>query len=235
MPHAVRILVIEDELQIRKMLKIALGSIGYHVIEADSRQQGFKRLLTEQPDLVILDLGLPDGDGMQLLSDIRHQTGLIGRTPVLVLSVRNNDHDKVQALDLGAQDYVSKPFSIEELLARVRAQLRDHARPAAIEQVSDGYLSIDLMTRRVLLGEQLVELTPKEFKVLAILTQQLNNVITAQQLLEQVWGPTHRDDTHYLRIVVSHLRQKLGDDPTEPKYLRTEPGIGYRLLLNPLR
>lgn len=233
MPQPARILLVEDELQIRKMLRIALTSIGYDVIEAGSRLQGLKLFLVEQPHLIILDLGLPDGDGMQLLADIRQQAGLPGRTPVLVLSVRSSDHDKVQALDLGAQDYVSKPFSIEELLARVRAQLRDHARPETIEQVSDGHLSINLTTRRVTVAEQQVELTPKEFKVLALLTQQLNSVLTSQQLLEQVWGPTHKDDSHYLRIVVSHLRQKLGDDPTEPKYLRTEPGIGYRLLLTP--
>lgn len=234
MPQSARILLIEDELQIRKMLKIALTSIGYQVLEAGSRLQGSKTFLAEQPDLVILDLGLPDGDGMQVLRDIRAHAGSASRTPVLVLSVRNSDHDKVQALDLGAQDYVSKPFSIEELLARVRAQLRDHARPSSIDQVSDGHLWIDLTTRRVTLDNQPVELTPKEFKVLALLTQQLNNVLTSQQLLEQVWGPTHREHSHYLRIVISHLRQKLGDDPTEPKYLRTEAGVGYRLLLTPL-
>lgn len=222
-----RILVIDDETQIRKMLRIALKSVGYDVSEADSVDSGLNALVRQQPDLVILDLGLPDGDGLELLAELRS----FSKVPVIVLSVRNGDVDKIKALDLGAQDYVSKPFSVEELLARVRAQLRDRLPDKTPALLDDGYLQIDLARRLVLCEGQAVEFTPKEYAVLATLAQHRQCVITQKQLLEQIWGPTHGQDTHYLRIVVSHIRQKIGDDPTQPKYLKTEPGIGYRLML----
>ena len=222
-----RILVIDDETQIRKMLRIALKSVGYDVSEADSVDSGLSALVRQQPDLVILDLGLPDGDGLELLAELRS----FSRVPVIVLSVRNGDVDKIKALDLGAQDYVSKPFSVEELLARVRAQLRDRLPDKTPALLDDGYLQIDLARRLVLCEGQAVEFTPKEYAVLATLAQHRQCVITQKQLLEQIWGPTHGQDTHYLRIVVSHIRQKIGDDPTQPKYLKTEAGIGYRLML----
>lgn len=222
-----RILVIDDETQIRKMLKIALKSVGYDVTEADSVQAGLAALVRQQPDLLILDLGLPDGDGMTLLAELR----TFSKIPVIVLSVRSGDSDKVQALDVGAQDYVSKPFSVEELLARVRAQLRDRLPEKTQPQLDDGYLQIDLARRLVKVQQQAIDLTPKEYAVLALLAQHRQCVITQKQLLEQIWGPTHGHDSHYLRIVVSHIRQKIGDDPTEPRYLKTEAGIGYRLML----
>lgn len=222
-----RILVIDDETQIRKMLKIALKSIGYDVTEADSVQSGLAALVRQQPDLLILDLGLPDGDGMALLAELR----TFSKIPVIVLSVRSGDSDKVQALDVGAQDYVSKPFSVEELLARVRAQLRDRLPEKTQPLLDDGYLQIDLARRLVQVQQQAIDLTPKEYAVLALLAQHRQCVITQKQLLEQIWGPTHGQDSHYLRIVVSHIRQKIGDDPTEPRYLKTEAGIGYRLML----
>lgn len=222
-----RILVIDDETQIRKMLKIALKSIGYDVTEADSVQSGLAALVRQQPDLLILDLGLPDGDGMALLAELR----TFSKIPVIVLSVRSGDSDKVQALDVGAQDYVSKPFSVEELLARVRAQLRDRLPEKTQPLLDDGYLQIDLARRLVQVQQQVIDLTPKEYAVLALLAQHRQCVITQKQLLEQIWGPTHGQDSHYLRIVVSHIRQKIGDDPTEPRYLKTEAGIGYRLML----
>lgn len=222
-----RILVIDDETQIRKMLRIALKSVGYDVSEADSVDSGLNALVRQQPDLVILDLGLPDGDGLELLAELRS----FSKVPVIVLSVRNGDVDKIKALDLGAQDYVSKPFSVEELLARVRAQLRDRLPDKTPALLDDGYLQIDLARRLVLCEGQAIEFTPKEYAVLATLAQHRHCVITQKQLLEQIWGPTHGQDTHYLRIVVSHIRQKIGDDPTQPKYLKTEPGIGYRLML----
>lgn len=222
-----RILLIDDEIQIRKMLRIALSSVGYEVAEADSVASGLTQLVRFQPQLVILDLGLPDGDGLAYLTEIRSFSAV----PVIVLSVRNSDRDKIAALDAGAQDHVSKPFSVEELLARVRAQLRDHQVQAAVPHLDDGQLRIDLALRQVWLAGQLVELTPKEYAVLAMLAQQLNKVVLQKQLLQQIWGPSHSDDSHYLRIVVSHLRQKLGDDPLDPRYLRTEPGVGYRLCL----
>ncbi len=222
-----RILVIDDETQIRKMLKIALKSVGYDVTEADSVQSGLAALVRQQPDLLILDLGLPDGDGMALLAELR----TFSKIPVIVLSVRSGDCDKVQALDVGAQDYVSKPFSVEELLARVRAQLRDRLPEKTQPLLDDGYLQIDLARRLVQVQQQIIDLTPKEYAVLALLAQHRQCVITQKQLLEQIWGPTHGHDSHYLRIVVSHIRQKIGDDPTEPRYLKTEAGIGYRLML----
>jgi two-component system KDP operon response regulator KdpE len=222
-----RILVIDDETQIRKMLKIALKSVGYDVTEADSVQAGLAALVRQQPDLLILDLGLPDGDGMALLAELR----TFSKIPVIVLSVRSGDSDKVQALDVGAQDYVSKPFSVEELLARVRAQLRDRLPEKTQPLLDDGYLQIDLARRLVKVQQQAIDLTPKEYAVMALLAQHRQCVITQKQLLEQIWGPTHGQDSHYLRIVVSHIRQKIGDDPTEPRYLKTEAGIGYRLML----
>ncbi|WP_337880994.1 response regulator transcription factor [Rheinheimera sp.] len=222
-----RILIIDDEAQIRKMLRIALKSVGYDVIEAETAEAGLTALVRQQPELVILDLGLPDGDGQQLLAEIR----TFSQVPVMVLSVRQSDTDKVKALDHGAQDYVTKPFSMEELLARVRALLRDRQPAQAQKSLTDGALEIDLSRRLVMLHQQQVELTPKEYAVLAMLARHPNCVITQTQLLEQVWGPSHREDSHYLRIVISHLRQKLGDDPTEPHYLKTEAGIGYRLVL----
>lgn len=222
-----RILVIDDEMQIRKMLRIALKSVGYDVTEADSVESGLAALVRQQPDLLVLDLGLPDGDGLALLAELRS----FSKVPVIVLSVRSGDSDKIKALDIGAQDYVTKPFSVEELLARVRAQLRDRLPDKTPAVLDDGKLHIDLAKRLVLVEMQKVELTPKEYAVLALLAQHRQCVITQKQLLEQIWGPSHGQDTHYLRIVISHLRQKIGDDPTEPCYLKTEAGIGYRLML----
>lgn len=222
-----RILVVDDEMQIRKMLRIALKSVGYEVTEAESVKSGLAALVRQQPDLLVLDLGLPDGDGLDLLTELRS----FSKVPVIVLSVRNGDSDKIKALDIGAQDYVTKPFSVEELLARVRAQLRDRLPEKTAAVLDDGYLHIDLARRLVTCNTQEVELTPKEYAVLATLAQHRQCVITQKQLLEQIWGPTHGQDTHYLRIVISHLRQKIGDDPTEPRYLKTEAGIGYRLML----
>jgi len=221
------ILVIDDENHIRKMLRIALKSVGYDVSEADSVASGLAAAVRQQPDLVVLDLGLPDGDGLDLLSELRS----FSKVPVIVLSVRNSDPDKIKALDIGAQDYVTKPFSVEELLARIRAQLRDRLPDDTPALLDDGYLHIDLARRLVRCKGELIELTPKEYAVLAKLAQHRQCVITQKQLLEQIWGPSHTEDTHYLRIVVSHIRQKIGDDPSTPRYLITEAGIGYRLLL----
>ena len=227
MTAANKILVVDDEAPIRRMLRIALSSEGYEVLEAENGQQGLAMIARRQPDLIILDLGLPDMEGHQLLSELRAWS----RVPVIVLSVRNEDKAKVRALDAGAQDYVSKPFSVEEFLARVRANLRDYIRPDVLPILSDDHLTIDLGKRWVELNGDKIELTPKEYAVLSKLAQAPNCVITQTQLLQDIWGPNHRDDSHYLRIVVSHLRQKLGDDPAEPHYIRTEAGVGYRLVL----
>lgn len=221
------ILVIDDESQIRKMLRIALKSVGYEVSEAESVATGLAATVRQQPDLVVLDLGLPDGNGLELLTELRS----FSRVPVIILSVRSGDADKVQALDIGAQDFVTKPFSVEELLARIRAQLRDRLPDTTPALLDDGYLKVDLARRLVCCQGEIIDLTPKEYAVLAKLAQHRQCVITQKQLLEQIWGPSHTQDTHYLRIVVSHIRQKIGDDPTTPRYLLTEAGIGYRLML----
>jgi len=221
------ILVIDDESQIRKMLRIALKSVGYEVSEAESLATGLAATVRQQPDLVVLDLGLPDGNGLELLTELRS----FSKVPVIILSVRSGDADKVQALDIGAQDFVTKPFSVEELLARIRAQLRDRLPDTSPAPLDDGYLKIDLARRLVRCKDEIIDLTPKEYAVLAKLAQHRQCVITQKQLLEQIWGPSHTQDTHYLRIVISHIRQKIGDDPTTPRYVLTEAGIGYRLML----
>lgn len=221
-----KIVIVDDETQIRRMLRIALKSEDYEVAEAESGEEGLALVARQQPDLVILDLGLPDMDGHELLAELRSWSSV----PVIVLSVRASEREKVRALDSGAQDYVTKPFSIEEFLARVRAALRDRMKPDLPAVLDDGYLLVDLSRRLVEVESRKVDLTPKEYAVLALLARSPNCVITQTQLLQEIWGPGHKKDTHYLRIIVSHLRQKLGDDPTEPKYIKTEAGVGYRFI-----
>lgn len=221
-----KILVIDDESQIRRMLRIALKSDGYEVVEAEDAESGLAAVVRHQPDMVILDLGLPDADGHQVLAEMRAWSPI----PVVVLSVRSDYNEKVKALDCGAQDYVTKPFSVEELLARIRANLRDSVKVDSLDPIDDGNLRIDLNRRIVAISGEQVELTPKEYAVFSRLAQAPNCVITQTQLLREVWGPSHELDSHYLRIVISHLRQKIGDDPVDPQYIRTEAGIGYRLV-----
>ncbi len=221
---SMKIVVIDDEAQIRRMLRVALGSEGYEIIEAENGNIGISMVARHQPNLVVLDLGLPDLDGQDVLKELRSWSSI----PIIVLSVRNKDNEKVKALDNGAQDYVTKPFSVVELLARIRVCLRDNIKPEQQAVLDDGSLKIDLTRRVVMFDNELVELTPKEYGVLSILASSPNCVITQTQLLREIWGPGHSQDTHYLRIVISHLRQKLGDESLNPKYLRTEPGVGYR-------
>ena len=226
MSAAPSVLVIDDEAQIRKFLRISLCAQGYRVLEAGSGREGLEQAALGRPDLVVLDLGLPDLDGQQVLRELREWS----QVPVLVLSVRAGEGEKVQALDAGANDYVIKPFGIQEFLARVRVLLRQSQtdqQPAV--QVRTGDLLVDFAYRRVLLAEQEVPLTRKEYAVLALLARHLGRVVTQQQLLKDVWGPSHTDDSHYLRIVIGHLRQKLADDPAAPRFIVTEPGVGYRL------
>ncbi len=225
---SIKVVIVDDETPIRRMLRIALKSEGYDVTEAEDGESGLAAIARQQPDLVVLDLGLPDMDGHAVLNELRTWS----KVPVIVLSVRSGDREKVHALDAGAQDYVTKPFSIEEFLARVRASVRDHIKPDSPIILDDGHLHIDLGKRWVALASEKVDLTPKEYAVLAKLAQSPNCVITQTQLLQEIWGPAHKDNSHYLRIVVSHLRQKLGDDPAEPFYIRTEAGVGYRLMVH---
>ena len=227
MSQPTTVLVIDDEPQIRKFLRISLVSQGYSVLEAATGAEGLSQVALNRPDVVVLDLGLPDMDGQQVLRDIREWSSL----PVLVLSVRASEAQKVQALDSGANDYVTKPFGIQEFLARIRALLRQAPSADAQEVALEiGPLTIDLAYRRVLLDGVEVALTRKEYAVLAQLSRHPGRVITQQQLLKDIWGPTHLENSHYLRIVVGHLRQKLADDPTRPRFIATEPGVGYRLL-----
>ncbi len=223
----VRILLVDDEAAIRKFLRIGLQAHGYQVLEADCGEAALRLAALEQPDLVVLDLGLPDLDGQEVLTRLREWSTV----PVLVLSVRASEKDKVQALDNGANDYVSKPFGVQEFLARVRALLRSRPtseKPAAA--LVSGPLRVDFAFRRVTLDDQEVSLTRKEYAVLEALARHAGMVVTQQQLLRDIWGPTHTEHSHYLRIVIAHLRQKLGDDPAAPRLIITEAGVGYRLI-----
>lgn len=222
-----RILLIEDEAPIRRFLKIALGSAGHDTLEAGSGREGLEQAVTGSPDLIILDLGLPDMDGKAVVREIRSWSNL----PILILSVRDGETEKIAALDAGADDYVTKPFATGELLARLRVLLRkrsdSEAQPSTVHV---GALSVDLARRLVSVGEQEIKLTRKEFDVLALLARHGGRLVSHRQILTEIWGPAHADDLHYLRIAIGHIRNKLDDDPASPRFIVTEPGVGYRLL-----
>lgn len=222
------LLIVEDEKEIRRFVRQALEAEGYRVFEAENLQRGLIEAGTRKPDMVILDLGLPDGDGADFIRELRAWSGM----PIVVLSARVEEHDKVAALDAGADDYLSKPFGVSELLARVRAALRRHAR--AGEELSPtvqfGAVIVDLAHRRVTKGNVEVHLTQIEFRLLAVLLSHPGKVLTHRHLLREVWGPPYVEHSHYLRIYMGHLRQKLEDNPTRPEHLITETGIGYRFL-----
>jgi len=224
-----RVLVIDDEPQIRRFLDIGLRAEGYEVLLAATGAEGLALAATQSPDLVILDLGLPDMEGHAVLAELRQWSQL----PVLMLSVRNAESEKVSALDQGANDYMTKPFGIQELMARLRALLRNRpGEPEHPPRYDDGHLAVDLARREVSLDGAPLALTRKEYAVLALLLQHAGRVVTQQQLLREVWGPTHTSDSQYLRIVIGKLRQKLGDDPANPRWLKTEPGVGHRFIVN---
>lgn len=224
---SIRILVIDDEPQIRRFLEISLRAQGYVVELADGATAGLGALATHGADLVVLDMGLPDRDGLDVLRDIRQWS----QVPVLMLTVRAHESEKVAALDAGANDYVTKPFGIQELMARIRVLLRAHATSAdAAPLFEDGRLRVDLARREVTLDGETVALSRKEYALLALLVRHAGRVVTQPQLLREVWGPTHQEDTHYLRILVGKLRQKLGDDAAAPRWIATEPGVGLRFL-----
>jgi two-component system KDP operon response regulator KdpE len=224
-----RVLVIDDEPQIRRFLDIGLRAEGYEVLLAATGAEGLALAATQSPDLVILDLGLPDMEGHAVLAELRQWSQL----PVLMLSVRNAESEKVGALDQGANDYMTKPFGIQELMARLRALLRNRpGEPEHPPRYDDGHLAVDLARREVSLDGAPLALTRKEYAVLALLLQHAGRVVTQQQLLREVWGPTHTSDSQYLRIVIGKLRQKLGDDPANPRWLKTEPGVGHRFIVN---
>lgn len=220
------VLIVEDEKEIRRFVRLALEGEALKVVDADTLQRGLIEAATRKPDLVILDLGLPDGDGRDFIRDLRQWSVV----PVIVLSARVDEQDKIDALDVGADDYLTKPFGIGELLARVRVALRRHPgqQPEPVIHFSD--VSVDLAARRVMRAGQEIHLTPIEFRLLGILLNNIGKVLTQRQLLSQVWGPNAVEHSHYLRIYMAHLRQKLEADPAQPKHLLTETGIGYRFM-----
>lgn len=220
-------LLVEDEPQIRRFVRAALEEEGWHVHEAATAQRGLSDAGTRSPDLIILDLGLPDGDGIDFIGDLRKWS----RVPVIVLSARTSEGDKITALDAGADDYLTKPFSVGELQARVRATVRRQRQSESADggPIHFGDVTVDLKDRRVSKGGVGVHLTPTEFRLLAVMVGSAGRVLTNPQLLRSVWGPSHVDDGHYLRIYMGHLRHKLEDNPAQPRYLLTETGVGYRL------
>ncbi|WP_457281362.1 two-component system response regulator KdpE [Polaromonas sp. P5_D5] len=222
--------VIEDEPQIRRFVRAALEAEGWQVFEADTGKRGLTEAGTRKPDLLVLDLGLPDGDGLEVIRDVRGWSAV----PIVVLSARADEADKIAALDAGADDYLTKPFGVGELLARVRANLR-RPRAASADGTPDeplftfGDVVVDRQARLVRRGGVEVHLTPIEYRLLTVLMTNAGRVLTHRQLLREVWGPAHAGQNHYLRIYMGHLRQKLEADPAQPKHLLTETAVGYRL------
>jgi len=221
------ILVVEDEPEIRQFLRTSLKAEGYRVVESPNGRRGSLDAGMHKPDLAIVDLGLPDFDGIEVIRRIREWSPM----PIIVLSARIQERSKIDALDTGADDYITKPFGVGELLARVRVALRHAVRPENGQRILNlGLTSVDLEKRRATKGDEEIHLTAIEFRLLACLAKHLDMVVTHRQLLQEVWGPTHVEDTHYLRVYMKQLREKLEPDPVRPKYLRTETGVGYRLV-----
>jgi two-component system KDP operon response regulator KdpE len=221
------VLIVEDEQQMRRFLRTALSSRGFSVVEAASAREASSLASSHNPELILLDLGLPDGDGIALTRTLREWCA----APILVISARGREADKVTALDAGADDYLTKPFGVDELLARMRVALRHAQRSPnpAQESLEFGPLKIDLSRREVQLEGSEVRLTPIEYRLLTLLAHNAGKVLTHRQILSQVWGPGHSEDTHYLRVFMAQLRRKIEANPAQPRWLITEPGVGYRL------
>jgi two-component system KDP operon response regulator KdpE len=222
------ILLIEDEPQMRRFLRTAVTTHDYRLVEAVTAKEGLAQAAARNPDVILLDLGLPDRDGLEVTRELREWTG----TPIIVLSARGREQDKVAALDLGADDYLTKPFGVEELLARMRVALRHAALPPGgpPEPIYEsGGLRMDLAERRVWRQGEEVHLTPTEYKLLATLVRHAGKVLTHRQLLKEVWGTNYLNQSHYVRVYLAQLRQKIEPDPARPRLLLTEPGVGYRL------
>lgn len=229
MNNAPEILIVEDDSQIRRFLRVTLAAESFRFHEAITAAEGIAQAQSRQPDLILLDLGLPDKDGLEVIRTLRQSS----QTPIVVLSARGQEKDKIEALDLGADDFVSKPFSVGELLARIRAALR---RAVTIRDGAEGTtfragnITVDLEARVVRVGENEVHLTPIEFRMLEALVRSAGKVVTQRQLLIDVWGPQHSEQAQYLRVYITQLRRKLEADPARPQHLKTEPGVGYRLV-----
>ena len=226
MTSKIRVLVIDDEAAILRFLKPALEANNYDMASAGTVAEGIKRIAAETPDIVLLDLGLPDGDGKDVLKRAREWSDV----PIVVLSARERETEKIEALDLGADDYVNKPFNVGELLARMRTALRHRMqRKAEVPVLRVGGLEIDAIRHRVIRDGAELKLTPKEFELLSFLGKHAGRVVTHKQILAAVWGPAHTEDTQYLRVYIGQLRQKVEDHPDDPRIILTEPGIGYRV------
>ncbi|HXN44153.1 MAG TPA: response regulator [Xanthobacteraceae bacterium] len=224
-----RILVVDDEAAILRFLKPALAANDYQVATAGTVAEAVKHIAANVPDAVVLDLGLPDGDGKEVIRNVRQWSDV----PIIVLSARDRESEKIEALDLGADDFINKPFGVGELMARLRTAMRHRMqRHAEIPVLKLGELEIDNVRHRVTRAGQEIKLTPKEFELLSLLARHAGAVITHKQVLAAVWGPAHTEDTQYLRVYVGHLRQKIEDNPDDPKIIITEPGIGYRIAAN---
>lgn len=227
-PQGARILVVDDEPAIGRAVETNLSRHGFKIRSAQTGQEAMESIEEFRPDLVLLDLGLPDIDGLEIIRRVRERSS----TPLIVLSVRGQERDKVTALDLGADDYLTKPFGVDELLARVRVALRHAARPAAgtAAMFRSGQLTVDLERRRVTVGGREIGLTPTEYDLLKVFIAHPDKLLTDRMLLQQVWGHEYGSEAHYLHVYMARLRKKLEEDPQEPRYLRTEPGVGYRLV-----
>ena len=226
MTAKIRVLVVDDEAAILKFLKPALGANDYEVATAGGVAEATKRIAAEGPDVVVLDLGLPDGDGKEVIRRVREWSDV----PIVVLSARDREAEKIEALDLGADDFVNKPFGVGELMARIRTALRHRMQrhlETPILKLAD--IEIDNVRHRVTRGGQEIKLTPKEFELLSCLARNAGRVVTHKQILTAVWGPAHTEHTQYLRVYIGHLRQKIEQDPDDPRVVLTEPGIGYRI------
>lgn len=222
---ALRILVVDDELAIRRFLRTALDAHGYKVFEVASGREAIQAATAQKPDLILLDLGLPDIDGVEVIRQLREWM----QTPIIVLSVREQESEKVTALDAGADNYLTKPFSTGELLARIRVALRHFVSSQTEPVIEIGDLKIDLARRLVTVGGAEILLTPTEYKLLSVLARHAGKVLTHKHLLREVWGPGYETETHLLRVNISNLRSKIEPDPTRPRYIHTESGVGYRL------
>jgi two-component system, OmpR family, KDP operon response regulator KdpE len=224
----VTVVLIEDDKHIRRFVHTSLEADGMSVLDAETGREGLIHAATRRPDLIIVDLGLPDMDGLDVIRELRGWSTL----PVIVLSARSHEEHKVAALDAGADDYLTKPFGVPELTARIRAHLRRQTcggRPA-LHKMCFGGVTVDLVDRRVMRGSQVIHLSPIEYRLLSALLSHAGRVLTHQQLLQEVWGPSHATNYHYLRIYMGHLRQKLELDPAQPEHIITETGVGYRLV-----
>jgi two-component system KDP operon response regulator KdpE len=221
------VLVVEDEPQMRRFLRASLTSHGFRLVEAGTAREALALATSQNPEVILLDLGLPDGDGIALTRSLREWSSV----PIIVLSARGREADKVEALDAGSDDYLTKPFGVNELLARMRAALRRASQPAGAPApvIEIGALRIDLARREVTLRERALHLTPNEYRILALLARNPGKVLTHRQILIEVWGPSHAAETHYLRVYMAQLRRKIEADPARPELLITEPSVGYRM------